>query len=146
VYKDPWRVLGVGRGASSEEIKQAYSRLARLHHHDAGGSAERFSRVLWAYKELTGTQEYASLRSPHRRPRTGVVVVYGSGRTYGPLYRALRRCFRPRVIWQRGKVSLSSPLLVVCALPALGLKFSPLLTLACGTVILCTGRLRIIRF
>ena len=147
VYHDPWRLLGVQRGASCEEIKQAYRRLAKLHHPDSGGDPERFQRVLWAYKELTTTQEYSYLKPPTTRQHRGVVVVYGgAGRSYGPLYRALRRCLKPRLIWQRGTVSLSSPVLFALAIPALGLKFNPLLTLACSTVILCTGRLRIIRY
>ena len=52
----PHTVLGVRRGASSEELHDAYRRLVKLHHPDRnGGSAEstrRFQEVQQAYDEL----------------------------------------------------------------------------------------------
>jgi hypothetical protein len=40
-----WEVLGVSKGSTKEEIKQAYRDLAKRHHPDLGGSAEQMARV-----------------------------------------------------------------------------------------------------
>ena len=45
--------LGVSAEASPAEIRTAYRRLARVHHPDAGGDAEQFSKVAAAYELLT---------------------------------------------------------------------------------------------
>lgn len=54
---DHYAVLGVERGASAEEIKRAYRRLAREHHPDANrddpGAEERFKEVTRAYEVLS---------------------------------------------------------------------------------------------
>src|SRR5687767_14883471 len=51
--RDPYRVLGVPPGASSEELHDAYRALVKLHHPDRnGGSAEstrRFQEIQEAY-------------------------------------------------------------------------------------------------
>lgn len=49
-----WRVLEVEPTASEVEIEAAYRRLAKQHHPDAGGSAERFRRVTEAYRLAKG--------------------------------------------------------------------------------------------
>ena len=55
--RDPYEVLGVGRGASKDEIKKAYRRLARKFHPDVNpGSAEaekRFKEIQAAYSVLS---------------------------------------------------------------------------------------------
>jgi DnaJ-domain-containing protein 1 len=45
-------VLGVGPDATADEIKQAYRQLARQHHPDVGGDAERFHQIQQAYEAL----------------------------------------------------------------------------------------------
>jgi curved DNA-binding protein CbpA len=53
VRRDPYRVLGVPPGASSEQLHDAYRRLVKQTHPDRpGGSAERFAEVQEAYEEL----------------------------------------------------------------------------------------------
>jgi curved DNA-binding protein CbpA len=51
---DPYRVLGLQPGASLNEIRSAYRRLAKLHHPDAGGerSLPRFLSIQAAYEAL----------------------------------------------------------------------------------------------
>lgn len=44
--------LGVGLGASQEEISAAYRRLARVHHPDVAGDEERMKWINAAYREL----------------------------------------------------------------------------------------------
>ena len=51
---DPYRVLGVNRGADAAQIKAAHRRLAKRHHPDApGGDEERFVAVQEAYQLLS---------------------------------------------------------------------------------------------
>jgi curved DNA-binding protein CbpA len=49
---DPYRVLGVPRGVSDENLHDAYRRLVKLHHPDRGGDPERFKDIQQAYEEL----------------------------------------------------------------------------------------------
>jgi len=54
--RDFYDVLGVGRGASAEEIKAAYRSLARKHHPDVNKSADaqaRFTEIQQAYDVLS---------------------------------------------------------------------------------------------
>jgi len=48
-----YEILGVPKGASEEEIKKAYRRLAAKHHPDRGGDTARFQEIQGAYETLT---------------------------------------------------------------------------------------------
>lgn len=50
---DYYKILGVPRGASEEEIKKAYRKLAMTHHPDRGGNEEEFKKIKEAYEKLT---------------------------------------------------------------------------------------------
>lgn len=51
--KDYYKVLGISKNASEEEIKKAYRRLAHEHHPDkAGGNEAKFKEVNEAYQVL----------------------------------------------------------------------------------------------
>jgi hypothetical protein len=54
-----YATLGVERGATRREVVQAYRRLARRHHPDAGGDAARFLHVQAAYDVLGDPQARA---------------------------------------------------------------------------------------
>ena len=51
---DPYRTLGLARGASREEVKRAYRALAKVHHPDAAGekALPRFLAIQAAYEQL----------------------------------------------------------------------------------------------
>ncbi len=52
--KDFYSILGVTKGASEEEIKKAYRKLAREHHPDrAGGNEQKFKEASEAYQVLS---------------------------------------------------------------------------------------------
>jgi molecular chaperone DnaJ len=60
---DHYAVLGVERGASADEIRSAYRRLARQHHPDVNAAPEAAGR----FKEIS--QAYEILSDPEKRQR-----------------------------------------------------------------------------
>ena len=59
-YKDYYKIMGVGREATAEEIKRAYRKLARKYHPDVSKEAraeERFKEVQEAYEVLKDPQK-----------------------------------------------------------------------------------------
>jgi curved DNA-binding protein len=59
-FKDYYESLGIERGASEEEIKKAYRRLARQHHPDISkeeGAEERFKDISEAYQTLSDPEK-----------------------------------------------------------------------------------------
>ncbi len=65
-YKDYYKTLGVQRGASVEEIKKAYRKLARKYHPDVSkepNAKERFQEVAEAYETLKGKEKRAAYDS-----------------------------------------------------------------------------------
>ena len=62
-YKDYYKILGVARGASDEEIKKAYRKLARKYHPDVSKEAnakEKFQEVSEAYETLKSKEKRAA--------------------------------------------------------------------------------------
>lgn len=61
--RDYYEALGVGRGASPEELKGAYRRLAKQYHPDVNndaGAEERFKEINEAYAVLSDAQRRAA--------------------------------------------------------------------------------------
>ncbi len=50
--EDYYAILGAGRTASQDEIERLYKRLARQHHPDRGGDAEKMKTINEAYRVL----------------------------------------------------------------------------------------------
>jgi curved DNA-binding protein len=90
-YKDYYKILGLQRGASEDEVKKAYRKLARKYHPDVSKEAnakERFQEVSEAYETLRDKEKraaYDSLGSfrPGQdfRPPPDWFDRFGAGRT-----------------------------------------------------------------
>ncbi|MBK1665316.1 molecular chaperone DnaJ [Rhodospirillum rubrum] len=92
--KDPYTVLGVARGASQDEIKSAYRKLARSMHPDVNqndpGAEDKFKDISGAYDLLSDPQKRArfdrgeidAAGNEHRgfRPGTGPYGARGAYR------------------------------------------------------------------
>jgi len=93
---DPYRTLGLSRGASLDEVKRAYRRLAKANHPDAAGpgAVPRFLAIQAAYEQIAGGSASAASAarpgSPPRRPATGPASNAGRPRGDGDRPRADR--------------------------------------------------------
>ena len=70
---DPYRTLGLARGASLDEVKHAYRRLAKANHPDAAGESAlpRFLAIQAAYDQIVGpgaSRTPGARRAGARRP------------------------------------------------------------------------------
>jgi molecular chaperone DnaJ len=77
--RDYYEILGVGRGASNEEIKSAFRQLARKYHPDvnkASDAEERFKEINEAYAVLSDTDKRAAY---DRFGHAGVNGMGGAG-------------------------------------------------------------------
>ena len=54
---DYYEVLGVARGASQEEIKKAFHKLAHKYHPDKGGDEKKFKEINEAYQILSNKEK-----------------------------------------------------------------------------------------
>jgi curved DNA-binding protein len=89
-YKDYYRVMGVDRKASADEIKSAYRKLARKYHPDVSkeqGAEEKFKELGEAYETLKDPEKRAAYDQlgSHRpgqefRPPPGWEQQFGDGR------------------------------------------------------------------
>jgi len=54
---DPYKVLGVAKAATPEQIKKAYRKLAKAHHPDRGGDEARFKEIGRAHDVLSDPEK-----------------------------------------------------------------------------------------
>lgn len=87
---DPYRVLGVSRDASDEEIKKAYRKLSRQYHPDANinnpnkdQAEEKFKEVQQAYEQIMKEREYGYDSSGNHYGGFGGFGGYGNRQSSG---------------------------------------------------------------
>lgn len=61
---DYYDILGVSKGASTDEIKVAYKKLARTNHPDKGGDKDRFQKIQEAYETLSDDSKRKAYDNP----------------------------------------------------------------------------------
>lgn len=61
---DYYSTLGVQRGASADEIKKAYRKMASQHHPDKGGDTAKFQQIEEAYRVLSDDNQRAQYDRP----------------------------------------------------------------------------------
>ncbi|MFP4481504.1 MAG: DnaJ C-terminal domain-containing protein [Thermovirgaceae bacterium] len=78
-YKDYYKILGVDRKASQEEIHKAYRKLAKKYHPDANTATEAAEK----FKEAT--EAYEVLRDPEKRKKYDALgSSWGNGQEFTP--------------------------------------------------------------
>jgi len=95
---DPYRTLGLTRGASLDEVKRAYRRLAKINHPDAAGigALPRFLAIQSAYEQLVegpggpGAIPRSPSGSPSRASAADPGRADATRRAYGGRARARR--------------------------------------------------------
>ena len=55
--KDYYKILGVSKDASTDEIRKAYRKLAHQHHPDKGGEETKFKEINEAYQTLSNPEK-----------------------------------------------------------------------------------------
>lgn len=53
---NPWKILGVHRKSSDEEIQKAFKSLCTQHHPDAGGNTQDFQLIKAAYDNIKNSK------------------------------------------------------------------------------------------
>ena len=77
-YKDYYKILGVARGASDEDIKKAYRRLARKYHPDVSSEKDAEAQ----FKAIA--EAYETLRDPKKRAAYDGLGAHRSGEQFRP--------------------------------------------------------------
>jgi curved DNA-binding protein CbpA len=97
---DPHRVLGISPGASLNEIRSAYRRLAKQYHPDAAGerALTRFLAIQAAYERLVDGE--GRLRPADSRAAPGGAAADGGNRPDGPWQADPARARASRDAWR----------------------------------------------
>jgi curved DNA-binding protein len=77
-YKDYYKALGLARGASEDDVKKAYRRLARKFHPDVSKEKDAEER----FKEIA--EAYDTLKDPQKRAAYDGLGAYRSGEQFRP--------------------------------------------------------------
>jgi curved DNA-binding protein len=77
---DHYSTLGVQRGASADDIKKAYRKMASQHHPDKGGDTQKFQQVEEAYRTLSDPTQRQQYDNPQPQ---GFEFHFGGGDPFG---------------------------------------------------------------
>lgn len=77
-YKDYYKILGVARDASADDIKKAYRKLARKYHPDVSKEANAEER----FKEMA--EAYETLKDPEKRAAYDQLGSHAPGQEFRP--------------------------------------------------------------
>lgn len=80
---NPYQVLGLSPGASEEEVKRAYRKLAMKHHPDRGGDEAEFKRIKEAYESITAGNAYEPQYDQGFDPFQNLHDMFNMGRRAG---------------------------------------------------------------
>lgn len=87
---DYYSILGLERGASADDIKRAYRRLASQHHPDKGGNVKKFQELEEAYRTLSDPDK----RREYDNPGIKINFNHGGGpfgfETFFDIFKAQR--------------------------------------------------------
>ena len=75
---DYYNILGLSRGASDDDIKASYRKLARQHHPDKGGDKEFFQKIQEAYETLSDSSKKQQYDNPMNM-NTGIDNMFPFG-------------------------------------------------------------------
>jgi len=111
---DPYRTLGLAPGASLDEVKRAYRRLAKTNHPDAAGSGAlpRFLAIQAAYEQLAegsgsaGARPHGPSNGARRSSEADPGRADATRRAYGGRARARRTADEPA---GRGRTTGGTP-------------------------------------
>ena len=82
---DYYSTLGLQRGASDDEIKKAYRKLAMKHHPDRGGDQNKFKEISTAYETLSDPDKKRIIDmggDPNAQPGMGGFHHHGPGNPF----------------------------------------------------------------
>lgn len=76
---DYYKTLGIERGASEDDVKRAYRKLASIHHPDKGGDTAKFQEIQAAYEAITS----GKADQPHVSGFNDLHEMFNMGRRAG---------------------------------------------------------------
>ena len=91
---DYYKILGVPRDASAQDIKTAYRKMAAKHHPDRGGSTEEFQKIEEAYRNLGDAEKRQQYDNPQPQMPPGFGFNFGGG--VNPFEEMFRQFNQPR--------------------------------------------------
>ena len=89
---DYYSILGVPRGASDDDIKKAYRKLAAKHHPDKGGDTAKFQEIQQAYENLSDPSKRHAYDNPQPQGfgghpgGGGFSFSFGGGDPFGDIF------------------------------------------------------------